>query len=136
VLPGLVRPPFADVADIELVVNYDLPDDPEDYVHRIGRTGRAGQDGRAITLATPDQGLQVRLIERVMRAPIPRVEHAEVPTEHFTRVAGVTARPQGARGQQSGRGPRPAARSRRPSAGRPPRGVTLRFRPRHRRWRG
>jgi ATP-dependent RNA helicase RhlE len=57
-----------DVTNIELVVNYDLPDNPEDYVHRIGRTGRAGLKGHAISLATPDQKSDIRDIERVVRA--------------------------------------------------------------------
>ncbi|MDD4900868.1 MAG: DEAD/DEAH box helicase [Patescibacteria group bacterium] len=55
-----------DVSDIELVVNYDLPDDSEDYVHRIGRTARAGKVGKAISFATPDQGKDVRSIERLI----------------------------------------------------------------------
>ena len=42
-----------DVNNIELVVNFDLPDNSEDYVHRIGRTGRAGKTGRAISFVTP-----------------------------------------------------------------------------------
>lgn len=60
-----------DVTGIELVINYDLPTNPEDYVHRIGRTGRAGMAGRAITLATPDQRGEVRIIERLMRIVLP-----------------------------------------------------------------
>jgi ATP-dependent RNA helicase RhlE len=56
-----------DVAGIELVVNYDLPDDAENYVHRIGRTGRAGKTGHAISFATPDQRNDVKNIERVIR---------------------------------------------------------------------
>lgn len=54
-----------DVSDIELVVNYDLPQAPEDYVHRIGRTGRAGKSGRAISFAMPDQISEVCKIEKV-----------------------------------------------------------------------
>ncbi|OGF75508.1 hypothetical protein A3C77_03650, partial [Candidatus Giovannonibacteria bacterium RIFCSPHIGHO2_02_FULL_45_13] len=49
-----------DVVGIELVINYDLPDNPGDYVHRIGRTGRAGAPGRAISFVTPDQKSAVR----------------------------------------------------------------------------
>lgn len=60
-----------DVVGIELVVNYDLPDNPEDYVHRIGRTGRAGHAGKAISFAAPDQIKEVRSIERVIRASLP-----------------------------------------------------------------
>jgi ATP-dependent RNA helicase RhlE len=59
-----------DVTGIELVINYDLPDEDENYVHRIGRTGRAGQPGRAITFASPDQRKDVRNIERLIRMPI------------------------------------------------------------------
>jgi ATP-dependent RNA helicase RhlE len=72
-----------DVTGIELVINYDLPDEPEMYVHRVGRTGRAGQEGHAITLATPDQGQDVRKIERIIRSTIPVSEHPGVPQEHF-----------------------------------------------------
>lgn len=59
-----------DVTGIELVLNFDLPDNPEDYVHRIGRTGRAGLPGHAISFATPDQRGDVRGIERVMRSTL------------------------------------------------------------------
>lgn len=62
-----------DVPDIGLVVNYDLPDAPEDYIHRIGRTGRAGKSGLAISLATHDQRKLVLQIERLMRQTIPTV---------------------------------------------------------------
>lgn len=63
-----------DVKGIELVINFDLPDAAEDYVHRIGRTGRAGHDGHAISFATPDQRGDVRGIERLIRMPLP-VKH-------------------------------------------------------------
>ncbi len=56
-----------DVIGIELVLNFDLPDQAEDYVHRIGRTGRAGMVGKAISFATPDQGKDVREIEKLVR---------------------------------------------------------------------
>lgn len=52
-----------DVTGIELIINYDLPENPEDYVHRIGRTGRAGKKGRAISIATTDQRHKIRQIE-------------------------------------------------------------------------
>lgn len=60
-----------DVSGIALVINYDLPEKPEDYVHRIGRTARAGREGRAISLATPDQRSNIRLIERLMNMSLP-----------------------------------------------------------------
>ncbi|MCC7522788.1 DEAD/DEAH box helicase [Candidatus Uhrbacteria bacterium] len=59
-----------DVKGIELVLNYDLPDHYEDYVHRIGRTGRAGMEGKAISFASPDQRQDVKGIERLIRKVI------------------------------------------------------------------
>jgi ATP-dependent RNA helicase RhlE len=60
-----------DVTGIQLVINFDLPDNAEDYVHRIGRTGRAGMLGHAISFATPDQRNDVRSIERLIRTTLP-----------------------------------------------------------------
>src|SRR3989344_877815 len=59
-----------DVKGIELVINFDLPDNSEDYVHRIGRTGRAGHAGKAISFATPDQRGDVQSIERLLRTTL------------------------------------------------------------------
>ncbi len=56
-----------DVVGIELVVNFDLPENSEDYVHRIGRTGRAGYFGKAVSFATPDQRHDIRKIEFLIR---------------------------------------------------------------------
>ena len=64
-----------DVKAIELVLNYDLPDDVGNYVHRIGRTGRAGVKGHAITLATPDQRKDVKAIEQLIHSNIPVSRH-------------------------------------------------------------
>ena len=52
-----------DVTGISHIINYDLPEDPENYVHRIGRTGRMGEDGIAIAFVTPEQGEQLTAIE-------------------------------------------------------------------------
>jgi ATP-dependent RNA helicase RhlE len=60
-----------DVKNIELVVNFDLPDNSEDYVHRIGRTGRAGTSGKAISFATPDQRGDIQSIERLIKKTLP-----------------------------------------------------------------
>jgi ATP-dependent RNA helicase RhlE len=64
-----------DVKDIGIVVNFDLPEQSEDYVHRIGRTGRAGKDGRAISFATPDQRRDIMDIERLIKKEIPVKSH-------------------------------------------------------------
>ena len=66
-----------DVNDLELVVNYDLPYDPEDYVHRIGRTGRAGRKGRAVTLVSGAGIYKLQSIERFTRA---RIRREQMPT--------------------------------------------------------
>lgn len=61
-----------DVELISHVINYDMPHDPESYVHRIGRTGRAGRIGAAISLVTPRERYLLQLIQRTTSAPIQR----------------------------------------------------------------
>jgi ATP-dependent RNA helicase RhlE len=68
-----------DVKNIELVINYDLPEQAEDYVHRIGRTGRAGCSGKAISFAMPDQGSLVREIEMLTRINLPISQLPQLP---------------------------------------------------------
>lgn len=75
-----------DVTGIELVVNYDLPENPEDYVHRIGRTGRAGAVGHAISFAMPHQRSDVKSIEKVIRmavrvSPVPPLTRRAAPAQ-------------------------------------------------------
>jgi ATP-dependent RNA helicase DeaD len=67
-----------DIEHISHVINYDIPLDPEIYVHRIGRTGRAGRTGAAVTLVTPRERRLLRYIERVTGAPIQRVRLATI----------------------------------------------------------
>jgi ATP-dependent RNA helicase RhlE len=62
-----------DVEAVSHVINYDVPEAPEDYVHRIGRTGRAGNPGRAVTLITPVEELSMSAIERFTGQVIERV---------------------------------------------------------------
>ena len=62
-----------DVDDIPLVINYDVPHDAEDYVHRIGRTARAANKGEAITLVSPDDKRFMNKIERFLKKTIDRV---------------------------------------------------------------
>ena len=66
-----------DVTGVDAVINYDVPLDIENYVHRIGRTGRAGQLGKSFTLVTSDEKYKLRDIERYTKATI---ERAETPT--------------------------------------------------------
>jgi ATP-dependent RNA helicase RhlE len=61
-----------DVTDIAHVINYDLPQIAEDFIHRVGRTGRAGQQGKASTLVTGAEVMELRQIERTMRLKIDR----------------------------------------------------------------
>ncbi len=83
-----------DVIGIELVVNYDLPSDTKDYVHRIGRTARAGMSGRAVSFATFEQRKDVKEIERLIRTGLAIKEVPSLPKE---RVAESTqAKPQSA----------------------------------------
>jgi ATP-dependent RNA helicase RhlE len=69
-----------DVPGISHVVNFDLPDEAESYVHRIGRTGRNGADGIAITLCDPSENAKLRAVERVIRMKLPvTVDHTGQP---------------------------------------------------------
>ena len=83
-----------DVTGIEVVLNYDLPEDAESYVHRIGRTGRAGHQGHAISFAMPDQNTDVKNIERLIRTALPISEHPEIPIERFLQPTSRTFGPQ------------------------------------------
>ena len=112
-----------DVAGITHVINYDLPRVAEDYVHRIGRTGRAGATGIAISFAAPDEGQQLKQIERYTGRQIERhvVEGMEPKLNHRSgapggerkrfgdprRPAGGTARWTGGR-SYGGNGGRPS----------------------------
>jgi ATP-dependent RNA helicase RhlE len=80
-----------DVTGIELVINYDLPDDTENYVHRIGRTGRAGNKGHAISFATPDQRSDVLDIEKLIRASLPISKYPEISQEQFIQSSHQSA---------------------------------------------
>lgn len=74
-----------DVNGIELVLNFDLPTDTDDYVHRIGRTARAGAEGHAISLATPEQRSELRDIERLIQQRLPVSPVPELPPARPTR---------------------------------------------------
>lgn len=61
-----------DVSDVSHVINYDMPDTADAYIHRIGRTGRIGKTGDAFTFVTAEDELMVKSLERLLKAPIER----------------------------------------------------------------
>ncbi|MBL8059164.1 MAG: DEAD/DEAH box helicase [Chthonomonas sp.] len=93
-----------DVKDISLVVQYDLPDDHDDYVHRIGRTGRAGATGRAIIFVTPEKVRSLAALEQTVGYSI-----ATAPESPFAREEARSrrARERSQPMDEKGRGPRP-----------------------------
>lgn len=77
-----------DIEELPHVVNYELPFDPQDYIHRIGRTGRAGASGTAISLVSPDEVEQLRGVQRMLHAAIPcQVVEAFLPGATERRAA-------------------------------------------------
>src|SRR5205823_5109817 len=97
-----------DVAGVSHVINYDVPEAPEDYVHRIGRTGRAQAVGDAFTLVTPDDAGSVRDIERFIGQKVPQLKLEGFEYRHvaFRPASEPQRHPRGnAQGQRpSGRG--------------------------------
>ena len=69
------------VKNIELVVNYDVPSDPESYIHRIGRTGRAGAEGKAIMFVANDEKFAFKNIERRNKITIKQVDEEGIAME-------------------------------------------------------
>ena len=76
-----------DVDRISHVINYDVPTDPESYVHRIGRTGRAGRNGEAILFITPRERGLLRAIERSTRQPVTMLELPTIQAVNNVRIA-------------------------------------------------
>lgn len=118
-----------DIDQLPQVVNFDLPNVPEDYVHRIGRTGRAGASGQAVSLVSADEFKQLQDIERLIKRPIPREIVDGYEPEHDLPASGTkikqsqqvapkgAAKPQRPDQRPTNRG----RRSRSPSKGRSPR---------------
>jgi len=76
-----------DIEDISHVINYDIPEEPENYIHRIGRTGRAEAEGDAFTLMAPEEELWITAVERILNHRLPRVILPDF-TYHASTVAG------------------------------------------------
>jgi len=108
-----------DVRDVSHVVNFELPNEPESYVHRIGRTARAGAAGIALSLCDREEVDFLRGIEKAIRMPVPvRADHPW----HAAEIAAAHAAPRGRGGQAPQGAPRQQARPARPqphSGGRP-----------------
>ncbi len=111
-----------DIDDISMVVNYDVPREPEDYVHRIGRTARAGTDGKAVTFVNPEEQWKFGVIEKfleyeVRKDPVPE-ELGEAPeynpNKHARRSGGKKGggkwkkRPQGNQHRKQSQGGKPS----------------------------
>jgi ATP-dependent RNA helicase RhlE len=95
-----------DVDNLEYVINYEIPNVPETYVHRIGRTGRAGAAGTAISLCAPDEKSYIREIEKLINKRIPVVHEHPMAKSDRTRVEDV--KPEGAEHPREHIRPRPA----------------------------
>jgi len=96
-----------DVKDISLVINFDLPDSPEDYVHRIGRTGRAQHIGKAISFATNDQKGDIRTIERLIKKQVPIIKTPDLPARTPVDRSSRPELSNQSRDSRSNRAPRP-----------------------------
>jgi ATP-dependent RNA helicase RhlE len=94
-----------DVKEIALVVNYDLPEQLEDYVHRIGRTGRAGHKGHAVSFALPNQRRTVKEIEKIVGVRIPVIESKESVSKQELEDTPQESEKKGKNRKQRGRKP-------------------------------
>jgi ATP-dependent RNA helicase RhlE len=110
-----------DIDQLPHVVNFELPQVPEDYIHRIGRTGRAGSEGEALSLVCVDEHRLLKDIEKLLRRELPK----EV-VNGYTPDPSIPAEPiqTGRQGGGGGRSRGPARSSARPSPSQPPRGRT------------
>ena len=96
-----------DIAGVSHVINYDVPEHPEDYVHRIGRTGRAQNVGDAFTLMNGEELPSLQAIERFIGQKIPRLKLENFPylyTVLFESESGITAGKSGVAGRRTHRG--------------------------------
>jgi ATP-dependent RNA helicase RhlE len=103
-----------DIEQLSHVINFDLPNVPEDYVHRIGRTGRAGASGIAISLVSADEIHQLQDIERLLKRKIERVEIEGFEAQHVVPEKASGKKP---KQQQGNPGRNNNNKSKRPGAG-------------------
>jgi ATP-dependent RNA helicase DeaD len=98
-----------DVSNISHIINYDLPQSSDDYVHRVGRTGRMGREGVAYSFVTPEQGIELTRIEMLINTLLKRDE-----IEGFQTVASAAPPPQEAPTDEKPAEPKPAPPGQRP----------------------
>ncbi len=114
-----------DIAGLSHVFNYDLPNEPEAYVHRIGRTGRAGMEGVAISFCCIDEMKELKQIEKLTGKELPRLE-SEWPMQVFTETV---KQPRGARPARQERAVQKPQRAAKPAPARPESAARLKARP-------
>lgn len=112
-----------DISELPHVVNYELPNVPEDYVHRIGRTGRAGANGEAVSLVCVDEFDYLRNIERLIKRSLPRNKVDGFEPDPSARAQPIQLRsqqkrPAPARAAHAGKG-RPGGKASQPASARP-----------------
>ena len=105
-----------DIPGVGYVINYELPDTPDNYVHRIGRTARAGREGEAVTLCSPEETGLLADVEKVMRLEIPVAEGTRPARQDIAKPAGRRRGGGGGAPSPQARktGPAPATKRRRP----------------------
>ena len=106
-----------DVPGVTHIINYDLPDEPEAYVHRIGRTGRNGADGIAITLCAPDEIKKLRAVEKLIRQTL--LAPADADREPRARPAGKPSHAKRGHGGAQGKPAHAGAPHAKPAHGSP-----------------
>ncbi len=112
-----------DIVELPTVINFDLPFNAEDYVHRIGRTGRAGASGDALSLCSPNERKQLADIEKLIKRPLD-VQHltVDVPVRHHHEERSGRREPrEGREGREERPGRRRSASFDRPHDSRPAR---------------
>ncbi len=103
-----------DIPGVRYVYNYDLPNVPENYIHRIGRTARAGAEGNAVAFCAPAEMAELKAIETVLKKPVPVIGGAPWAAD----LVAAAPKPGQNRGQRPARpgGPRPQAKAGKPAA--------------------
>jgi ATP-dependent RNA helicase RhlE len=108
-----------DIDQLPHVVNYDLPNVPEDYVHRIGRTGRAGSNGVAVSLVCVDEHQMLRDIERLIKLTLPQEVIAGFEPDPHAKPQPIQLRSGQGQGQRQGRGQGQASKKQSAGSSRP-----------------